>query len=199
VKRVLSLLRFVFESFGPLVVFYATLHFFGLMTAIAVTVVTTFAEVVYRLAKREKVTRLFKMSAALTLAFGAVDLLMQRSVLFRFEAVITNCLVGAYFGSSLFGPKSMIEELYEKSRSPGDEPPPPEAASYQRGLTRVWTGYFFAKAAFYLWVTLHYTLEQAVVIRSAVGTASLVALLGGERLFRKPIFRFVRDRGWIHA
>jgi len=131
-----ALLGFVLKSFGPLVAFLVVNRFFGLLAAIAASMGVAVVEVVVLLARRKSPTRLFVMTTALTLGFGAVDLWMQRSVLFRFEAVITNVLTGVWFGATLFGEKSMILEFYEKTRKPED-PMPPETPAYLRILTTI--------------------------------------------------------------
>ncbi len=197
-KRLRDLVVFVVRNFGPLVAFLAVNRWLGLLAAIAASMAVAVVEVVVLLARKKPPTRLFVMTTVLTLAFGAVDLWMQRSVLFRFEAVITNVLTGVWFGATLFGDKTMLLELYEKTRKPED-PMPPETPSYLRMLTTVWTLYFFAKAALYAWIGVVYPLDRAIEIRAVVGTASFVALLGGERLVRRPLFRWLKARGWIAA
>ena len=197
-SRLRGLLLFVLHNFGPLVAFLLVYRFFGLLAAIAASMGIALLEVLLHVARKKAPTRLFVGTTLMTLAFGAVDLWMQRSVLFRFEAVITNVITGVWFGATLFGEKTILLELYEKTRKPTD-PLPPETPSYLRMLTTVWTIYFFAKAALYAWIGLVYPLDRAVEIRSVVGTASFVALIGGEQLVRRPLFRFLRDRGWITA
>lgn len=195
-SRLRSFVFFVAHNFGPLVAFLVVNRFFGLLAAIATSMGVALVEVLLHVARKKAPTRLFVMATVLTLAFGGVDLWMQRSILLRFEAVITNVITGVWFGATLFGEKTMLLEFYEKSRKPED-PMPPETPSYLRLLTSVWTIYFFAKAALYAWIAFVYPLDRAIEIRAVVGTASFVALLGGEQLVRRPLFRFLRDRGWI--
>jgi uncharacterized membrane protein len=197
-KRLRDFALFVLQNFGPLVAFLFVNWRFGLLAAIAASMGVALVEVAVHLAHKKRPTRLFVMTTILTLAFGGVDLWMKRSVLFRFEAVITNVITGVWFGATLFGEKTMLLEFYEKTRKPED-PMPPETPSYLRLLTTIWTLYFFAKAALYAWIAVAFPLDRAIEIRAVVGTASFVALLGGERLVRKPFFRFLRDRGWIAA
>jgi hypothetical protein len=56
-----------------------------------------------------------------------------------------------------------------------------------RLFTLLWAAYFFVKAAVYLWLGLMLPLEQALAVRSVVGTASFAAMIGlsfqGRRLF----------------
>jgi hypothetical protein len=60
-------LRFVFNSFGPFVVFYTANHFWGLKQAILLSTLFAIAEIVYKVKKKQPLTSLFKFSAALTL------------------------------------------------------------------------------------------------------------------------------------
>lgn len=200
-KTLLGIAAFALRNFGPLIVFFAVNKKWGLLAAIGASVAVAVLEVLWTLARKRKTSRLFWMSATLTVAFGLVDLYLQKSVLFRFEAVISNVLVGGYFGASLFGGRSLLEDFYESGRASGKvkEEAPPEVPQYLRIFTVVWTIYFFAKAALYLWIGLVFPLERAVALRSIIGTVSFVVLIGGEQLVRKPLFRFMKGRGWLVA
>jgi uncharacterized membrane protein len=195
-ERVRSLLRFALVNFGPLLAFYAGYYAFGLLGGIAAGVLWVVAELAVTAWKRERPTRLFVMTAALTVGFGAVDLLLQKSVLFRYESVITNVLVGAYFGSSLRGPKTLIQEFYERSL-PAGTAPKPHVVVYLRGLTVVWTAYFFVKAAVYGWLSTRYPLEEAMAVRGVVGPVSFGAMFVVERVVRGPVSKFAARRGWL--
>jgi uncharacterized membrane protein len=191
-----AFVAFLFKNFGPLLGFYAGQHLWGLRGGIAVGGAVTVGELVYQLARRQKLTQLFLLSASLTLGFGAIDLWLTEPRFLRFESVVSNVIVGTYFAASLVGAKPMLEELYERNIRPG-APARPQVKAYLRGLTFVWAGYFFAKAGLYTWLAMRYPLERAMAIRSVVGVASFGALLVGERLVRKPLFKTLAARGLL--
>ncbi len=175
-KKLRNLLRFVFLNFGPIVLFYAGLILSGLKAAVIVSVAWTLGEILYHKIKKKSFSKFFIFSSAVVIGFGVVDLYLQKSVLFRYEAVATNVLVGAFFGFSLFGKKPLIQEFAEaQGRMPKELTP--DRAFYFRFLTSVWTFYFFLKAGFYLWVADAYGFGEGLAIRTAVGNITFYALL----------------------
>ncbi len=63
-----------------------------------------------------------------------------------------------------------------------------EVRAFFRLFTLVWAGYFFLKAAFYLWAVWTLPMLQAMVLRSVAGGVSLaimiaVSITQGRRLF----------------
>jgi len=197
-NRLRALVAFVLGNFGPLLAFWVIYQRWGVLTAIATSMAVAVAETAYRLLRRRPITRLFLMNVALTLGFGLVDLVLRKSVVFRFEAVLTNLIAAAYFTASLAGSRSILLELHESTRDPA-EPVRPEVPAYLRLLTGVWVAYFVVKAALYAYLALALPLDGALIVRSVVGPVSFFALLFGERLVRKPLYRALRDRGIIRA
>jgi uncharacterized membrane protein len=197
-QRLLRFLSFLFESFGPLATFLIVDRYFGLRAAIGASIAFALIEVVALAARKKQPTQLFVMTTLMTLAFGAVDLTLATPRFFRFEAVVTNVLTGLWFGATLRGDRSMLLEFYEKTKKPED-PSPPELPMYLRRLTQVWTISFFAKAALYLALALTLPLDRAIYVRSIVGPATFLILLLGERAARRPLFSWLKERGWLAA
>ena len=189
-NRVTGVLKFVFANFGPLVVFYATNHFYGLMTALVVSVIFSIGEICWKMYRREKLTMMFKYSATITLIFGGVDLFLQQSVLFKYEAALTNIFTGLFFASTLRGDTSLIEEFARKQV--GDKPFTIDHHWYFRFLTGLWAFYFFVKAAVYCWLASRYSLEKAMLIRAVVGNVSQYALMGFSMFGARPVFMLLR-------
>jgi len=185
----------VFASFGPVIVFVAAEHLLSLRWAIGISTAYTLGEVIWRKARRQKLDQIFVFTAAMTLGFGAIDLVLNQPVFLKYEAVGTNVLTGIYFGLTARGEKSIMEAAYEKA--PSAEPVTPEMEAYFRAFTAVFTFYFFAKAVAYFFVARRYTYDQALAIRTVVGNVSLFGLVGLAWLFGQPCFQFARRRGWI--
>jgi uncharacterized membrane protein len=196
-SKLRAFVPWLFQNFGPLIVFLAAKSLLGLKPAIALTLVWAVAEVAYLLGwKRERPTAFFWFSAGITLVFGVIDLYADVPVLFRYEAALTNALTGLYFGATIFVGKPLIQEFAEKAgTAPLDRP---GAKEYLRILTVAWTAYFFAKAAVYLYLAdSGLSFETATSIRSALGPISLAVMLGGERLLRPLLIRGLRAAGLL--
>ena len=88
-EKLRGLLKFAFNNFGPVIVFYAVNHFYGLKPAIAVSTIFSVGEIAYKIRKGQKITGMFKFTALITLVFGAVDLYAQQSFLFKYESAVT--------------------------------------------------------------------------------------------------------------
>jgi intracellular septation protein A len=121
----------------------------------------------------EKLSTFFKFTALITVVFGSVDLYLQQSLLFKYEATLTTIMVGVFFGSTLFADKSLIQEFAEQQgRVKG--PMSMDRVIYFRFLTIIWSLYFFIKAAIYFKIASNSTLEQGFVIRAVVGNISRI-------------------------
>lgn len=182
--------KFAFENFGPVLIFYAVNHFYGLKPAIIASTFYTIAEIISKVRKKEKLTSLFKFSAIMTLLFGAVDLYSQQSFMFKYEACVSNIFTGLFFGASLFSEKTVIQEFREKR---GDQRPVTrDRVAYFKILTIVWVIYFFAKAGAYFWMASQMSLEQGLVLRTILGSTSFYAMLFISIVGSKKIFPLMK-------
>src|SRR5262249_24748539 len=114
-QKIRALITFALVNFGPLVIFYGTNHFVGLKVAIAVSTAYSVAEITFRLYRKEKITTLFKFSAAMTFIFGIVDHSAQQSFLFKYESSVSNLITGIFFGLTLFSERTIMQEYYERN------------------------------------------------------------------------------------
>jgi intracellular septation protein A len=175
-KKFRGLLKFTFSNFGPILIFYLANHFYGITVAVCASIVWTIGEVVLLRLSRKPVGTFFKFSATIAIVFGLVDMYFQKSLLFQYEASLTNVMVGLFFLSSLFGEKPIIREFAEAQGRISKELSP-DSEYYFKFLTIVWSVYMFAKAAFYFWVAAKFSLEEGLVIRSVVGNVTFYGLL----------------------
>jgi intracellular septation protein A len=175
-------------DFAPLLVYYGAEYVWGLQVALVLSIAWVFGECAYKVARRQPFTLFFVFTSGITILFGAIDLYLQRNALFRYEPVATNFLVGAFFLSTLFFGKALIQEMAEKQgRALG--PLDPDKVYYFRFLTVVWSIYFWAKAAAYLWIARQYSMEQLTLVRIFAGSASMYALLFASVALSRPIRR----------
>lgn len=194
-EQVIRILKFAISNFAPLIVFYAVNHYYDLRTAIIAAIAVSAIEIGFKLITKTPFTGFFKFSVLVTAVFGALDLAIKTPIFFQYEAAVTNVITGIYFGMTVRASKSFIQEWVEKKN--GKPVTDGNAILRCRILTIVWTVYFFLKAAIYVYVSSHYSLEQAVVIRSGLGSASFYGLLAISIFFGKPILVFFQDRGLL--
>jgi len=176
-KKIGGLIGFLLLQFGPILVFYGANHFYGLKAALIASTIWTAGEIAFQVARKKPLSTFFKFSAAVTLVFGSLDVYLRRSVFFRYEAALTNVLVGIYFASTLFGEKPLIQEFAESQGLLANLELTSDRKYYFKFLTVMWSAYEFLMAGFYIWVASNYTLEQGLAIRGVVGNATFYGLL----------------------
>jgi len=186
-KRIAATMRFVVGEFGPLIAFGLLSYAFGVRTALAGAVVAVIAGCSWRLWRRIAFTRIYTLASGLTVVFGLIDLFSADPFMLKYEAVITNAATGIAFVAGARGTKPMIQEFAEQRQGQ----PFPERADVRRFFelfTLAWAGYFFVKAACYLWIGLVMPLAEAAAVRALAGGISLAVMLvvsitQGPRLF----------------
>src|SRR5215469_5306472 len=183
--RVLGFLRYIITEFGALIVFWATLYFFGIKPAIAATIIFILLDALYRWRAKIAVTRIYVLTSTLAVVFGAIDLYAANPFMIKYEAVITNFVTGVFFVLGARGEKAMLQQMAERRQTFPDRA---DVRYFFRLFTLFWASYFFVKAAVYLWLGMILPLERALALRVLIGNVSLVAMLalsflGGRRLF----------------
>ena len=186
-RRRLDLLRFVLEEFGPLIVFLLLNWSFDIKVAIAGTVGFVIVDALRRAWMQVGFTRIYVLSAVLTVVFGAVDLWSASPFMLRYEAVITNLATGLAFVAGARGNTPLLQDIAARQQSA----PFPNRADVRRFFqlfTLAWACYFFLKAAGYAWIGAVLPLGQAIALRSLLGSISLLVMLAvsitqGRRLF----------------
>ena len=194
----MRMLRFVLAEFGPLIVFWALALGVGIKAAIAGSLAVIVVDAVWRLSRRKPFTRLYLLVSTLTLAFGAVDLCVATPFLIVYEAPITNALTGAAFVAGAFGEKPMLLEVAQ-ARSAEAIPATGETRRFFRLFTLFWAGYFFLKAAAYLWIAATLPLTQALALRSILGGISLALMIALSVTQGRRLFWLCRRLGWLGA
>ena len=188
--RVRIFLSAAFTGFGPVIVYYAVLHFFGMRSAIICALAFTVLEIARRRIKKETVPPFFLFTAAMTIVFGCIDLSLQTSVLFRFESVLNNVMLGIYFGVTLYGSKTIIQQFAEMN-GPTDRPMTEAAVEWFRICTAAWTVYFFLRAAVFFYIGMNFGIEQGLVLRLIIGNVTNYLLLAVSIFGRRPVMRLV--------
>ena len=183
----LGVLRWVVADFGPLILFRVLDLTLGIKPAIAGSVLYILANCAWRWHRGLPFTRIYRLSAALTVVFGGIDLLSTRRFMLKYEALVTNVFTGFAFVLGAGGPRPMVLELAEH-RVGSPFPQRADITRFFQLFTLFWAAYFFAKAGFYLVVAATLAMAQAMLVRSIVGSGSMALMVGlsmtqGQRLF----------------
>jgi intracellular septation protein A len=172
--------------FGGLIVFWTLVAVVDVKSAIAGAMAFILLDTLRLWHGGLGFTRLWLLSSALTMVFGAIDLSSAAPFMLAYESVITNAATGLAFVGGASGRKSIMQTLAEQRRGPY-----PERADIRRFFqifTLLWAVYFFVKAALYFWAAWTLPLTEAMGVRTLVGPVSLVVLSAlsfsqGDRLF----------------
>jgi hypothetical protein len=112
--------------------------------------------------KRVSFTRTYILFVALTVGFGAIDLLSATPFMLKYEAVITNAVTAGIFVLGAIWPKPLIQEVAEQREG---RPFSGHGTSF-RWFTLVWAFYFLLKAAFYFCAAWTLPMSEALAVRS---------------------------------
>jgi intracellular septation protein A len=179
-RSVASLLRWAFESFGPIIAFLGVEHAFGLVPAIVAGVVVSIAIVAFQWVREKTPSKLTVITAASVVVFGLLGLVFRSVFFLKFEPVVENLIwAGVFFASAATGAGLIVEMVERKSGVL------PEARRrYLHRLTIAWGVFMLARAAAYAWMAFHLTLDQAIATRAVVGPVSLGGMFALEMGYR---------------
>jgi intracellular septation protein A len=85
-SRIVGFARYAVLEFGPLIAFLILASSAGTKAAIAASVATTIALILYKKARGLRSDRIFWLVAALTIGFGTADLIAPTPFLLKWEA-----------------------------------------------------------------------------------------------------------------
>ena len=185
-SRLLAVVRFALAEFGPLIVFWTLASTLGVKPAILGSILFIVADAAWRWRKGLTFTRLYLLVSGLTLVFGLIDLASTSPFMLKYEAVITNAVTGVAFVAGALGGKPILQEVAEQRGESFNATG--EVRAFFRLFTLVWAGYFFVKAAFYVWMVWTLPMLEAMALRSAIGGVTLGLMIAlsvtqGRRLF----------------
>lgn len=159
-------------DFGGVIVFYLLLWILGLRAAIVGTLVFVPFDAYRRHKLHIGFPRLYVLSTAMVLIFGSIDVFSKQPFMLRYEGVVTETIVGIAFAIGSRG-RSIIEELVVQQQPDFSLP---HMRRFFQLITRCWSIYYFCMAAFFLWVSQHFTLVHAVGVRQVASLIGAFAM-----------------------
>ena len=172
-----GVVRFLLESFGPLLVLVVLEHAVSLLAAIISSIALGVVLVILQIKRDKKVSPFTAFVAASVAVFGVLDLKYQTGFFVKLEPALGNVVTGLFFLATVVLGRPIIIELAEKQRG---APISEKAHGYLRGLTIAWGVFFFARAAVYVWMAYRLTVDQALAIRGIAGPGSFGVMIVGE-------------------
>jgi intracellular septation protein A len=191
--RILKILKFLWENFGPIFVFQIAYRLGGLTIGTSLAMVTAVAECAWILHKGEKPTLLLMLTTALCLGFGAIDIYFQSSTFMIYEAPIINLFIAAVFALSMRKEVSIIQELAEKKKDMSSRPFR-DRQFFFRGFTLIWVLYFLVRAAGFLWLNRHGNIDT-IWARLLIGKLTMMAMIGLSVMGGRPLWQLTHRLG----
>lgn len=186
----------ILGDFAGMIFFFLLANFAGLKAAIAGSLLVIAIGALYRWRSGAGFGRLWLVLNGLTVAFGLVDLMVQTPFMLRFEAVITNLVVGAAFTFGAFGAKPMVQEFAEKRQGAPFPPGRRDLQAFFRAFTLFWAGYFYVKAVVYLVLAFTLSFEEMLVWRAVFGNVTMVLMMAISFKGR-AVHGLCRRLGWF--
>lgn len=180
-----SAIEFTLFNFATPIAFYFTFKFAGAKPAIGLAIFTTATQALaHKISKRE-MTPFFLLASGFTVLFGSIDLFIASPRFYRLEPAVHNFVIGLIFLYSVFTRRPIVvwfaESVPARFRPSVEE----LGIGYLRGVTLAWAVYLLAKGGVYLYLAFAVDLGTLILLRSVIGGASLVAMVGGEVVYRK--------------
>jgi uncharacterized membrane protein len=195
-RRLISIVGWVIAGFGPLIAFWGLDLAFSLKAAIAGSVVFIFGDSLWRWWRGLEFTRLYMLICGLTVGFGAIDLVSETPFMLKYEAVITNIVIGVICVAGARGSRPIVLEIAEQQHGEPFQQRPSIIRFYQI-FTLIWAVYFFVKAGLYLIIGQMMPMTQAMAVRSVFGTLSMVLMMVFSVLGGRRMFLFFRRKGLL--
>ena len=180
-------------DFGGIVVFYALMYTVGLKAAIAGTILFVAIDAVRRHRARLGFPKIYVLSTTLVIVFGVIDIVAKNPFMLKWEGVLTNLAVMAFFLAGMRG-RSVFQELAEQQS--GQTFTDPHMVRLFKLMTLLWALYFLGKAAFDVWTGLTMPLARALAVRQAVGFVGMGAMVL-VTIQAEKVLRFLTGRGWF--
>ena len=167
--------------------------FFCVKAAIAGSVVVIVIDSLWRWWRGLEFTRLYILTSGLTVGFGAIDLVSATPFMLKYEAVITNIVIGLMLVAGARGSRPLAMEIAEQQHG---EPflKRPDIIRFYQLFTLMWAVYFFAKAGLYLILGQMMPMTQAMAVRSVFGMVSMLLLMAFSVLRGRWLFLMLRRR-----
>ncbi len=183
----------VLFDFGGIVVFYALMYTVGLKAAIAGTIVFVAIDAVRRHRAKLGFPKIYVLSTTLVIVFGIIDIVAKTPFMLKWEGVLTNLAVMAFFLFGMRG-RSVFQELAEQQS--GQTFTDASTIRLFKLMTLLWALYFLSKAVFDVYTGLTMPLARALAVRQVVGFVGMGAMVL-VTIQAEKFLRFLTHRGWF--
>ena len=120
------------------------------------------------------------MATGFTILFGGIDLFLRQPRFFRLEPFVHNLVIATVFLVTVCL-KIPLMQRFAAALPDFLRPNPADlSASYMNKVSWAWILYLYLKSVFYLYLGLHTDLGSLILLRTVVGTGTLMMMFGGE-------------------
>lgn len=176
---------FILKNFAVPIIFFIVFNGWGPKLAIALAICVTVLQLFGHQIFQVKSSPFFIVSSFFTVSLGSIDLVITSPQFFRLEPFIHNFLIGTLLLFTLFARLPVVEwfinALPDIVRPRSGE----LSACYLQRVMLIWIVYFYLKSVFYLYLASHVNLGELIILRTLIGSGSMVALFAGELIYRR--------------
>ena len=166
----------LFESFGPLLIFVAVEHTWGLLAAIISGIACGVLIVAMQIVRDRKLSPFTAFIAVNVAVFGALDLHYQSGFFVKLEPAFGNLATALFFIGTVVIKKPIVLEFARRQK-----PDIPDSAiPFLSKMTIAWGIFFLLRAAGHVWLAYNVSLDQALVLRGLIGPASFGAMFAAQ-------------------
>ncbi len=182
-----DILDFALQNFLPSVGFYASFRFFGARFAVAFAIVIAATQVVYLKAKKMILPPIFIIATLFIVGFGAVSLLTENPLFYRYEGPAECYMLGLVFLVSLATQKPIlnwiIDALPERARPNLTH----VSRAYFQKWTAIWGIQFLVKGTIYLILADRVDLGSLALWKGLIGWTLGISLVVTELRQRRRL------------
>ena len=194
----LSTIGKLLHQFGGLLLYWIVLLLFGVKPAIAAVLGFILIDAAWKIAHRERPSRLWLVANGAALVFGVIDLWTKTPFMIRYEGAIISLASAIAFAIGAFAAEpwslTFAKRMKRGAAIPTDKP---EVILFFRAFTLAWSAYFLIRAIVIWWLMTSYPLVQAIALRTAfswisLGLMMLISIKG------RWFFDLCQRIGWFH-
>ena len=151
----------------PAAVFYGVMLASGVWVAIGAALCWQYGALVWRALTGRRTSGLLVFAAAVMTGRSLVSFVADSPYLYFLQPVVSDCLIGLVFLTSLLLARPMVARLAGDFYPMNDEVAArPGIRRLFRGLTAMWAVLYLGKASLTLWLLTSQSLETFVLVKS---------------------------------
>lgn len=168
-------MKLLFDFF-PIVLFFLAYKFYGIYSATAIAMISSFIQVFFYRIKHQRYEKLHVISLALITVLGAATLFFHNPWFIKWKPTGIYWLSSLVFlGSAFFGKKTIIQKMMDTNVN--------LPTKIWKRLNYAWSLYFIAMGALNLYVAYHYSTDIWVNFKLFGGVGCMLLFVFIQALY----------------